>query len=63
MAKESKKKLTKAEAVIATQLFARTFPELVRLNHGSDLSQAATKTAAAIRAGLIELREAFGSTR
>lgn len=52
--------LTEDEQVIASILFRQMFPDLVRLHFNSDVKKATTDAVAALKAGLIALREASG---
>lgn len=54
--------LTEQERVIANDLFAEVFPDLVRKTDMGCLEEAATACVAALKAGLIALRKGSGST-
>ncbi|WP_296276605.1 hypothetical protein [Pseudomonas sp. UBA7530] len=58
---EPEQNLTPAERDIAIEVFQKTFPILVQRFLPNEIEAAAQKSAAAIAAGLIELREVSGS--
>lgn len=53
--------LSNCEQIVAKELFQQVFPELVRMKLSSDLKKATTDTVAALKAGLIALREESGN--
>lgn len=52
--------LSNCEQIAAKELFQRVFPDLVRLHINSDLKKATTEAVAALKAGLVALREHEG---
>lgn len=52
--------LSNCEQIVAKELFKQVFPELVRLHFNRDLKKATTEAVAALKAGLVALREHEG---
>jgi len=53
--------LSNCEQIVAKELIKQVFPELVRLHFNSDVKKATADAVAALKAGLIALREVSGS--
>ena len=60
MSDSSNQQLTEGEQLIAGRIFEQVFPDLVRLHFNSDVKKATTEAVAALKAGLVALRDHEG---
>ena len=61
MSDSSNQQLTEGEQLIAGRIFEQVFPDLVRLHFNNDVKKATADAVAALKAGLIALREESGN--